>query len=96
MRKECGNRDFGTALQLLAVNPIEADCMLINIACKGLGTNEFLLSTILCGRSNKDMTALKVHVKKQFVFIITKTKHVSHLNASHIFLPLNLSLENVF
>lgn len=60
IKSECGNRDFGTALQLLALNPIDADCHLIKIACKGIGTNEFMLATVLCGRTNKEMEALKV------------------------------------
>lgn len=60
MKKECGNSDFGTALQLLAVPPPQADCALIDKACKGIGTNELLLFTIICGRSNRDMEILKV------------------------------------
>ena len=60
MRSECGKRDFGTALQLLAVDPLEADCMIIDKACKGAGTDELLLFTVVCGRSNKEMELLKV------------------------------------
>jgi hypothetical protein len=60
MKSECGNKDFGTALQFLAVNPVEAECMMIDKACKGLGTDELLLSTIICGRTNKEMELLKV------------------------------------
>lgn len=63
MKAECGNRDFGFALQLLAVDPLTADCMLINKACDGAGTNELLLFTIVCGRTNKEMELLK---KKYF------------------------------
>ena len=60
MKSECGNKDFGTALQFLAVNPVEAECMMIDKACKGMGTDELLLSTIICGRTNKEMELLKV------------------------------------
>jgi len=59
MRKECGNRDFGTALQFLAVPPDEAECDMLMKACKGIGTNETLLYSIVCGRSNKEMEILK-------------------------------------
>lgn len=57
---ECGNKDFGTALQFLSVNPVEAECLMIDKASKGMGTNELLLCTILCGRTNKEMDILKV------------------------------------
>jgi hypothetical protein len=60
VKSECGNKDFGTALQFLAVNPVEAECMMIDKACKGAGTDELLLSTIICGRTNKEMEILKV------------------------------------
>ncbi|ACI65638.1 annexin [Phaeodactylum tricornutum CCAP 1055/1] len=63
MKSECGKRNFGTALQFLAVSPIEADCDMIKAACKGVGTNELLLFTILCGRSNTEVELLK---KKYF------------------------------
>jgi hypothetical protein len=33
---------------------------MIHKACSGIGTNELLLATILCGRSNKEVQALKV------------------------------------
>jgi hypothetical protein len=60
MKSECGKKDFGTAIQFLAVDPVEAECMMINKACKGAGTDELLLSTIICGRTNKEMDILKV------------------------------------
>lgn len=59
VKSECGSRDFGTALQFLAVDPVEAECDMIKKACKGLGTDETLLYTIICGRSNKEMQLLK-------------------------------------
>lgn len=63
MKKECGKRAFGTALQFLATDPVSAECMMIKYACKGIGTNELLLFTIVCGRTNKEMDILK---KKYF------------------------------
>ena len=57
--KECGKRDFGTALQFLAVDPVTAECNMIEKACGGLGTNEVLLYSIIVGRSNKDLDLLK-------------------------------------
>ena len=63
MKSECGSRDFGTALQFLAVDPVTAECDMIQKACKGVGTNEGVLYPIICGRSNKEMEILK---KKYF------------------------------
>ena len=62
MKRECGNRDFGTALQLLALPPDETECEIIVKACKGMGTNELLLYPVICGRSNKEIA----HLKKKF------------------------------
>jgi hypothetical protein len=60
MRSECGKKDFGTALQFLALPPDAAEAGMVHKACSGVGTNELLLATILCGRSNKEVQALKV------------------------------------
>jgi hypothetical protein len=65
MAKECGG-DLGEALQYLAVNPIEAECYMLQKACEGIGTDERLLYSILCGRSNKDMELLKKTYYKLF------------------------------
>jgi len=59
MKSECGSRDFGTALQLLAVPSNETECTIIKKACKGIGTNELLLYPVICGRSNKEIQILK-------------------------------------
>ena len=59
MRSECGSRDFGTALQFLALPSHESECEMIVKACKGFGTNELLLYPIICGRSNKEIQILK-------------------------------------
>lgn len=63
VKSECGNKDFGTALQFLAVDPVEAECDMIDRACKGFGTNEFLMLSIICGRTNQEIEILK---KKYF------------------------------
>ncbi|KAL7564462.1 hypothetical protein ACA910_001556 [Epithemia clementina (nom. ined.)] len=59
MKSECGKRDFGKCLQFLAVPPHVAECDMIHMACKGAGTNEKLLTTIITGRSNAEMELLK-------------------------------------
>lgn len=66
MKKECGKGDLGLALQYLGVTPVEAECRMIKKACDGIGTDERLLYTILCGRSNKDMEQLKKTYYKVF------------------------------
>lgn len=63
MKSECGNKDFGTALQFLAVPTDEMECDMITKACKGLGTDELVLFPIICGRSNEEIAMLK---KKYF------------------------------
>lgn len=59
MKSECGKGDFGTALQFLAVPSDEAECDMIKMACKGLGTDELLLYPIICGRTNSEIDLLK-------------------------------------
>jgi hypothetical protein len=59
MKSECGSRDFGTCLQLLAVPSDEAECDIIELACKGMGTNEAIIYPVICGRSNKEIQLLK-------------------------------------
>lgn len=100
MKKECGSKDFGTALQLLAVDPVQAECEMINKACKGLGTNEKLLATIMCGRTNDEMTLLK----KRFFDLYTKDLYVLNLlllllsSCSLLLLPLltRILLYNIY
>jgi len=59
MKSECGKKNFGTALQFLAVPPHKMEVKMIQKACDGLGTNELMLYPIICGRSNEEMTILK-------------------------------------
>eukprot|EP00566_Odontella_aurita_P018432 CAMPEP_0113565458 /NCGR_PEP_ID=MMETSP0015_2-20120614/22189_1 /TAXON_ID=2838 /ORGANISM="Odontella" /LENGTH=327 /DNA_ID=CAMNT_0000467659 /DNA_START=63 /DNA_END=1046 /DNA_ORIENTATION=- /assembly_acc=CAM_ASM_000160 len=56
--KECSG-DFGRAMELLAVTPDVAEARLVRKATKGVGTTEKLLYTIICGRSNADIDALR-------------------------------------
>ena len=60
--------DYGTALQFCALSPAMAECAMLKKACKGLGTNEKLLYSIVCGRSNQDME----HLKKTYYKLYTK------------------------
>jgi len=59
MKSECGNNGFGQALQYLSLGPVETECRMLKKAVDGLGTNEVMLYSILCGRSNEDMELLK-------------------------------------
>lgn len=59
MKSECGNNDFGQALQYLALGPVEAECRMLKKAVDGLGSNKVMMYSILCGRSNADMQLLK-------------------------------------
>jgi hypothetical protein len=59
MINECGNSDFGVATQFLSVGPVEAECMMLKKAMDGFGSDKIMLYSILCGRSNEDITLLK-------------------------------------
>lgn len=59
MKEECGKSDFGLVMQFLGLGPVEAECMMIKKAVDGIGSDKLLLYSILCGRSNEDMTLLK-------------------------------------
>ena len=68
LKREVGNRDFGTALQLLSLPSDEAEVEIIRKASKGMGTNELLLYPVICGRNNQEI----VHLKKKFFDIHEK------------------------
>jgi len=63
LRKRIGeefrDNDLGILIQFLAQPLEEAECEMIKLACRGIGTNESLLYPIICGRSNEDMQVLK-------------------------------------
>lgn len=58
MKSEVGG-NFGKVLKYLSLGPVEAECAMIKDACKGMGSHKTLLSSILCGRSNRDIELLK-------------------------------------
>jgi hypothetical protein len=66
MKSECGNNNFGQALQYLALGPVETECRMLKKAVDGLGTNELMMYSILCGRSNADMELLKKTYYKEY------------------------------
>lgn len=66
MKSECGSGNFGEALQYLALGPVEAECRMLKKAVDGVGTNELMLYSILCGRSNADMELLKKMYYKEY------------------------------
>lgn len=51
--------DFKTAMELFACPPDVAECKMIKLACKGMGTNESLLYPIVLGRTNAEIIQLK-------------------------------------
>ena len=61
MDSECGDGKFGTALQYAALGPVEAECRMLKEAVDGLGTNEVMMYSILCGRSNDDMELFRAY-----------------------------------
>ena len=58
MRKETSG-NFGVLIKLLALPIPRAEAKIINMATKGLGTNEKLLWSVICGRSNEEIEILK-------------------------------------
>jgi Annexin len=83
---ECGNKDFGTALQFLAVNPVEAECLMLGKAAKGVGTDELLLCTIVCGRTNKELEILKVNRARLIASIVPFCIEVAKIHVPCLFL----------
>ena len=59
MKKECGDGSFGKALQLLACPVDEAEAAVLTHAVEGMGTDELLVYTTLCGRSREEVTAIR-------------------------------------
>lgn len=76
IQSECGNKDFGIALQFLSVDPVEAECDMIDRACKGFGTDELLLLTIICGRTNTEIDLLKVNEKYEYLSLFSMMRRV--------------------
>mmetsp|Transcript_29654 Transcript_29654/g.62998 ORF Transcript_29654/g.62998 Transcript_29654/m.62998 type:complete len:336 (-) Transcript_29654:258-1265(-) len=59
LMKSENSGDFGFLTQLLSLPAPEAEAKIIRKATKGLGTNEKLLSSVICGRSNEEIQILK-------------------------------------
>eukprot|EP00586_Coscinodiscus_wailesii_P010265 CAMPEP_0172495604 /NCGR_PEP_ID=MMETSP1066-20121228/72619_1 /TAXON_ID=671091 /ORGANISM="Coscinodiscus wailesii, Strain CCMP2513" /LENGTH=330 /DNA_ID=CAMNT_0013267383 /DNA_START=53 /DNA_END=1045 /DNA_ORIENTATION=- len=51
--------DFKLAMELFSYPPDIAECKMINMACKGVGTDESLLYPIILGRTNREIEQLK-------------------------------------
>jgi len=58
MKKEMSG-DFGTAMQFMGLPPHEAECAMIKKAAKGIGSNAFVIMSILVGRTDAEMEILK-------------------------------------
>jgi len=65
MKKE-NSGDFGLLTQLLALSTPDAEAKIVRIATKGMGTNEKLLYSVICGRSNEEMEILKKAYYKRY------------------------------
>ena len=59
LMKSENSGDFGFLTQLLALPAPEAEAEIIRKATKGFGTNEKLLYSVICGRSNEEIQMLK-------------------------------------
>jgi hypothetical protein len=67
IESECGSKNFGQTLQFLALDPAEAECMMIHMAtAEERGTNEDQLYPILCGRSHEDVEILKRTYRRMY------------------------------
>lgn len=63
--------DLGDAVKFLSVGPIEAECMMLKKAMDGWGCDDIMLYSILCGRSNEDITLLKKTYYKMYLEDLT-------------------------
>lgn len=65
MRKE-NSGDFGFLTQILSLPVPEAEAKIVRKATKGMGTNESLLCSVICGRSNEEIDILKKAYFKRY------------------------------
>mmetsp|Transcript_23827 Transcript_23827/g.33311 ORF Transcript_23827/g.33311 Transcript_23827/m.33311 type:complete len:333 (+) Transcript_23827:125-1123(+) len=70
--------DFGTAMEFLALPSHEAECAMIQKACKGVGCAVNIVYTICCSRSNEEIDLLKKTYFKVY------TKDLSKLLAKEL------------
>jgi len=97
LKRECGNNDYGLAIQLLSLSPPDAECLMIRRACDGLGTDELLLYPIICGRSNKDMNLLKRTYYKMYTGdLISRVSSEVSGNLQRILISCLQGVENNF
>ena len=59
LMKSENSGNFGFLTQLLSLPAPEAEAKIIRKATKGLGANEELLSSVICGRSNEEIQILR-------------------------------------
>ena len=88
MKKEVSG-DFGTLMKYLSLSPAEAECAMLKDACKGVGSHQIALYSILCGRSNEDMELLKKTYYKAY------TKDLSGIIGSELSGFLNSDLKKL-
>eukprot|EP00568_Trieres_chinensis_P000929 CAMPEP_0183306226 /NCGR_PEP_ID=MMETSP0160_2-20130417/10715_1 /TAXON_ID=2839 ORGANISM="Odontella Sinensis, Strain Grunow 1884" /NCGR_SAMPLE_ID=MMETSP0160_2 /ASSEMBLY_ACC=CAM_ASM_000250 /LENGTH=765 /DNA_ID=CAMNT_0025469555 /DNA_START=12 /DNA_END=2309 /DNA_ORIENTATION=+ len=65
IKKECSG-DLGVALQLLSLPTNFAEASLVKMATSGFGRSEKQLFSILCGKSNEEINALKHAYSDQY------------------------------
>ena len=70
--------DYGTAVQLLALPPHEAECRMIKLGTDGIGAKVVMVYSILCGRTNREIEILKKTYFKMY------TKDLSAMLASEL------------
>lgn len=63
---ECGDRNYGQAMEMLSLPPDLSEAKMIHIACSNLGTNEMALFPIILGRSNREIDQLKKAYFKRY------------------------------
>ena len=77
IKGECGG-DFGVSIRLVSMPPDEADVAIVHKCCAGLGTNDHVLYSVLCGRTNAEI----IHLKK--LYYKTHDKDLGVLLASEL------------
>ncbi|KAL9189749.1 hypothetical protein ACHAXT_009424 [Thalassiosira profunda] len=78
MKKE-NTGDFSFLLQLLSLPALDAEAKIVRKATKGAGTDERLLLSVLCGRSNEELQLLKkayfARYKEDIVSVVDSEVH---------------------
>lgn len=66
MDSECGDGNFGKALQFCAVSQVRAEAAMLRLFMQGVGAKEELMYPILGGRTNEEMNLLKQTYFEQY------------------------------